>query len=74
MSSRQKSWRKHASAILTFMSVGIAAAGCNGDGGENTDRLSSLEPPQAKVIPEQLKTHGHTRIDNYYWLNQRENP
>lgn len=74
MSSRQKSWRKHTSAILTFMSVGIAAAGCNGDGGENTDRLSSLEPPQAKVIPEQLKTHGHTRIDNYYWLNQRENP
>ena len=56
------------------MSVGIAAAGCNGDGRKNTDQLSSLEPPQAQVIPEQLKTHGHTRIDNYYWLNQRENP
>ena len=26
------------------------------------------------MIPEQLETHGHTRIDNYYWLNQREDP
>ena len=32
------------------------------------------EPPVAEMIPKELTIHGHTRIDNYYWLNQRENP
>jgi len=31
-------------------------------------------PPKAKIIPKQLKIHGDLRIDNYYWLNDRENP
>ena len=34
----------------------------------------SIKPPVAKIIPHALEKHGHTRIDNYYWLNQRENP
>ncbi len=29
--------------------------------------------PKAKMIPKELTIHGHTRIDNYYWLNDREN-
>jgi len=32
------------------------------------------QPPVAKVVPHELTEHGDTRIDNYYWLNQRENP
>ena len=31
-------------------------------------------PPDVQKVPEELVTHGHTRVDNYYWLNQRENP
>ncbi|MFW5822174.1 MAG: S9 family peptidase [Tangfeifania sp.] len=31
-------------------------------------------PPVAKKIPKELTTHGHTRVDNYYWMNQREDP
>src|SRR5688500_5448200 len=31
-------------------------------------------PPKAKVIPKKLEKHGHTRVDNYYWLKDRENP
>jgi len=31
-------------------------------------------PPVAKKIPKELTIHEDTRIDNYYWLNQRENP
>ena len=31
-------------------------------------------PPQAAVRPHVMTEHGHTRIDNYYWLNERENP
>ena len=30
-------------------------------------------PPVAKIIPKSLEKHGHVRIDNYYWLNEREN-
>jgi oligopeptidase B len=32
------------------------------------------EPPVAKKIPKELTIHGDTRIDDYYWLNERENP
>lgn len=31
-------------------------------------------PPQANSIPHSLSIHGETRIDPYFWLNQRENP
>ncbi|WP_236652773.1 S9 family peptidase [Chitinophaga vietnamensis] len=31
-------------------------------------------PPVAEKIPKELTIHGDTRIDNYYWLNERENP
>lgn len=30
--------------------------------------------PIAKVIPKKLKKFGEVRIDNYFWLNDRENP
>lgn len=33
-----------------------------------------LTEPKAKKIPHRLEIHGDTRIDNYYWLNDRENP
>ncbi|MCZ8196729.1 MAG: S9 family peptidase [Flavobacterium sp.] len=31
-------------------------------------------PPIAKRIPHKLEKHGHVRNDEYYWLNDRENP
>lgn len=30
--------------------------------------------PSANKIPKTLTIHGDDRVDNYYWLNQRENP
>ena len=30
-----------------------------------------MKPPIANKIPKELKIHDHTRIDDYYWLNQR---
>ena len=32
----------------------------------------SLQPPKAAKIEKVFKEHDNTRIDNYYWLNQRE--
>ncbi|MBL7814248.1 MAG: S9 family peptidase [Saprospiraceae bacterium] len=33
-----------------------------------------MKQPKAKKIPTELTIHGDTRIDPYYWLNQREDP
>ena len=33
-----------------------------------------IQPPVAKIVPKILEKHGDKRIDNYYWLNERENP
>lgn len=35
---------------------------------------NDIKAPQAKVIPKNLKKHKETRLDNYFWLNNRENP
>ena len=35
---------------------------------------SSLQGPTAAKIPKELSQQGQARIDNYYWLNERENP
>ncbi len=34
----------------------------------------NIKIPQAKAIPHEITTHGHTRVDSYYWMNDRENP
>lgn len=33
-----------------------------------------IKAPIAKIIPTQLKKHNNTRTDNYFWMNERENP
>lgn len=35
---------------------------------------NDISAPKAKIIPKTLKKHKETRIDNYFWLNDRENP
>ncbi len=34
----------------------------------------TLTPPVAKKLAHELTKHDDTRIDNYYWLNKREDP
>lgn len=36
--------------------------------------MSEIKPPQAKIIPIELEKFDDIRIDNYFWLNDRENP
>lgn len=33
-----------------------------------------MQPPVAKKVAKELIKHDHTRIDNYFWMNQREDP
>lgn len=32
------------------------------------------KPPVAQKIPTKLEKHGHIRIDDYFWLKERDNP
>ncbi len=34
----------------------------------------TLTPPIAAVRPHEMTIHGHTRIDNYFWLREKSNP
>lgn len=39
-----------------------------------SDEASTTAPPVAKQIPHEMTAHGHTRVDPYYWMNERDNP
>ncbi|NNC44386.1 MAG: S9 family peptidase, partial [Winogradskyella sp.] len=38
------------------------------------NKTDKLEAPVAKKILKELVIHGDTRLDPYYWLNERDNP
>lgn len=37
-----------------------------------SDRLAKA--PIARKVPKSLIEHGHERVDDYFWMNERENP
>ena len=39
---------------------------------KETPMTDSIEAPRAKKVEKKLTIHNDTRIDNYYWLNDRE--
>lgn len=41
---------------------------------EKTTPSMNIAPPQAKKIRKELRSQNEVRIDNYYWLNNPENP
>ncbi len=66
-------------AIVLLMAAGALLAGCVAPAEETMPASKTLtevdvDPPVAKVEPVELTTHGHVRIDPYYWLRERDNP
>ncbi len=53
--------------VVFLMMIGLTP-GCNDDGG------APAKPPVANIRPHELTSHGETRVDNYFWLRERENP
>jgi oligopeptidase B len=53
--------------FLALIATGSFLTSCMND-------HSSITPPKARIEHKELSIHGDVRIDNYYWLNQRENP
>ncbi|MFA5160623.1 MAG: S9 family peptidase [Elusimicrobiales bacterium] len=51
---------------MKFLLIALSAAGAA--------RAAVAEPPVAAISPYRLEKFGDVRIDNYYWLRDRENP
>ena len=65
--------RKMKNATIVLLLSFIFGVSCKNEKQMN-ENLSVVKQPVAKKIPKELKIHNDTRIDNYYWLNDRENP
>jgi len=52
--------------IFSFLAIVLIVVSC-------TSKVE-VKPPVAMKVPKELTIHGDTRIDNYYWMNERENP
>lgn len=67
------------SVFLLLTAIAFFAA-CKQDTKQEASNSSAMydkmdiQPPTVKTVAEELSIHGDTRIDNYYWLNNRENP
>ncbi|MCX2740070.1 S9 family peptidase [Pontibacter anaerobius] len=78
---------KAAASASLLVACLIAGSGCSSSNtGSSTTASTTVpatteaavtrtvpQPPVAKKVPKELTMHGHTRVDNYYWLNEREN-
>ena len=54
-----------ARTILSLAALGFVAVACN-------QKANMPDAPDANKIAKELTIHNDTRVDNYYWLNQRE--
>ncbi len=57
-------------AAFSLVSL-IFAASCTTK--EKSENTMDITPPRADKIAKNLEIHGDSRIDNYYWLNDRDN-
>jgi oligopeptidase B len=57
---------KTAITVILLAMSGITAQSCK--------KSIAMEAPDAAKKPKELTIHGDTRIDNYYWLRERDNP
>lgn len=63
--------------INYIIMISVLATGCSDNNNKKTNEAKDiqikLETPKCNKIPKELTIHNDTRIDNYYWLNEREN-
>ena len=58
-------------AFISFCCVIFALANAQN---KKDIMIKNMQAPVAKITPKTLTKHKVKRVDNYYWLNQRENP
>lgn len=56
-----------------WLLLGMVLLSCNEKKNTMNDQVD-VKPPVAEKIAKELSIHGDKRIDNYYWMNNREDP
>ncbi|UYQ91578.1 S9 family peptidase [Chitinophaga horti] len=60
--------------------LALAFVACQPKNDKKDERMNineawiNIQTPTVEKIPKEMSIHGDTRTDNYYWLNERENP
>ncbi|KAA2240124.1 S9 family peptidase [Chitinophaga agrisoli] len=62
---------KHTPGFIALLCISLL--GCQEKKNTMTEQ-HNITPPVAEKIPKALTTHGDTRTDNYYWMNDRNDP
>ena len=57
--------------LIAIISQGFYFSSCVS---QNSKKMNNVKPPRAKKLPHKLVENGNVRIDNYYWMNQWDNP
>jgi len=60
--------------IVPFIAAVIFAAGCKTTDMKIANQSDFPPPPVAEITPTTFNEFGNTRIDNFYWLRDKENP
>ena len=61
--------------LISLIALVLLMSACNTKKPDNIKMESDYpEPPRAQIISDTLKEFGNNRIDNYFWLKDRENP
>jgi oligopeptidase B len=55
--------------LLAFMTASLTSSPIVA-----ADKTDNPKPPVAKIIPKDVTVHGDKRIDNYFWLREKQNP
>jgi oligopeptidase B len=63
-------YRRGACLFASVLTLFFVFSSC----AENKKEVQKLIPPLAEKINKELSIHGHARTDDYYWLNERDNP
>jgi oligopeptidase B len=60
--------------LISYIIVILITLGLTTTCSKKDESVEKIIPPKAEKIPKKLTIHNDTRIDNYYWLNERDNP
>jgi len=64
--------KKQLKIYFTFLLTGfLLSTACKQ---ETSMKPENMQPPDAEKKPKELTIHGDTRVDNYYWMNDRDDP
>jgi len=60
--------------LIPILTIFVACSSQNTPDQQTKTTMNDIKPPVAEKITHELKDHNQTRLDDYYWMNDRENP